>query len=613
MNIRVNTNLLNNNQVADTSQTQQVQPTRLGTTLAGQITDLNVGDVFTGKIADMSGQTMQLLLSDKSQISAKLSQMMKLQIGQTMSFEVTSNAGGKVQLTPLYANLTGENQVAKALGEAGLPYDARTSEMVKSMMEQGMRIDADSLLEMARTVNNYPDAAPSSIVNMKALDIPLSPENVQQFEIYRNNAHQIAEHVGGIAEGFSEAAGESRSMNDMLLDIFVGEADPEIGELLKEAKAMEADAPHPEETVTEEGQDDTVQTGKAMPEEVRPDARSNEAARTEGAGTETISYEAGTKGTAQTVASENAESAASAKEARGILTAKPSMYGENTVTNDMDELYTPAEKEKLAEDLDKLGVPKSLTDKIKNNEFTTKDTLSLIRNAISQGNTELTGDALKQFTAEVKHTLKSPEYGKLVKNEIMNELLLKPEDVADKEKVQEYFQKVVRDTAKAQEVLQASGRGETTLAAANQDLHDNIDFMNQMNQMFTYMQMPLKMASEAQHGDLYIYTNKKKLASGDGNVSALLHLDMTHLGTMDVHVSMNPEKVVNTHFILQNEEMIDFIAEHLPELDERINRRGYNMHSDVSLNSEKKTVPEIMFDKGKNTRLIQYTAFDAKA
>ena len=134
-----------------------------------------------------------------------------------------------------------------------------------------------------------------------------------------------------------------------------------------------------------------------------------------------------------------------------------------------------------------------------------------------------------------------------------------------------------------------------------------------MNQVFTYMQMPLKMASEAQHGDLYIYTNKKKLMSGDGNVSALLHLDMTHLGTMDVHVSMNPEGVVNTHFILQNEEIIDFIAEHLPELDERINRRGYHMHSDVSLNSEKKTVPEIMFDKGKNTRLIQYTAFDAKA
>ncbi|MBQ9607185.1 MAG: flagellar hook-length control protein FliK, partial [Lachnospiraceae bacterium] len=525
----------------------------------------------------------------------------------TMSFEVTSNAGGKVQLTPLYANLTGENQVAKALGEAGLPYDARTSEMVKSMMEQGMKIDADSLLDMARTVNNYPYAAPASIVNMKALDIPLNAENVQQFEIYRNNAHQIAEHVGGIAEGFSEVAGESPAVNNMLLDIFVGEADPAIGELLRDAKALAAEAEGAGETAPTDanGADNTAEEAASASNEAGAVNTASQG-ETSDKGAVTVNGQTVPEGTV-------AEGAAQTEITVKDNTAKPNFYGDNTVTDTLEELYTPEEKEKLAEDLNKLGVPKNLTDKLQNNELSTKDTLNLVRNAISQGNEELSGENLQQFTENVKHMLKTPEYSKLVKNEIMNELLMKPEDVADKEKVQEYFQRVVRDTAKAQEILQSTGRGDTTLAAANQDLHDNIDFMNQMNQVFTYMQMPLKMASEAQHGDLYIYTNKKKLQSGDGNVSALLHLDMTHLGTMDVHVSMNPEGVVNTHFILQDESMIDFIAEHLPELDDRINRRGYHMHSDVSLNSEKKTVPEIMFDKGKNAKLIQYTAFDAKA
>ena len=607
MNIRVNSNLLNNNQVTDTSQTQQTAAPRLGATLARQISDMNVGDVFTGKITDLTGQSLQLLLSDKSQISAKLSAMMKLQVGQTMSFEVTSNAGGKVQLTPLYANLTGENQVAKALGEAGLPYDARTSEMVKSMMEQGMKIDADSLLDMARTVNNYPDAAPASIVNMKALDIPLNAENVQQFEIYRNNAHQIAEHVGGIAEGFSEVAGESPAVNNMLLDIFVGEADPAIGELLRDAKALAAEAEGVGETAPTDanGADNTAEEAASASNEAGAVYTASQG-ETSDKGAVTVNGQTVPEGTV-------AEGAAQTEITVKDNTAKPNFYGDNTVTDTLEELYTPEEKEKLAEDLNKLGVPKNLTDKLQNNELSTRDTLNLVRNAISQGSEGLSGENLQQFTENVKHMLKTPEYSKLVKNEIMNELLMKPEDVADKEKVQEYFQRVVRDTAKAQEILQSTGRGDTTLAAANQDLHDNIDFMNQMNQVFTYMQMPLKMASEAQHGDLYIYTNKKKLQSGDGNVSALLHLDMTHLGTMDVHVSMNPEGVVNTHFILQDESMIDFIAEHLPELDDRINRRGYHMHSDVSLNSEKKTVPEIMFDKGKNAKLIQYTAFDAKA
>ena len=600
MNIRVNSNLLNNNQITDTTQSQAASPVRTGPTLAGQISDMNVGDVFTGKIMDMQGQSLQLLLSDKSSIQAKLSQMMNLQMGQTMSFEVTSNVNGKVQLTPLYANLTGENQVAKALGEANLPYDARTSEMVKSMMEQGMRIDADSLLDMARTVGNYPDAAPASIVNMKALDIPLSPENVEQFEIYRNNAHQIAEHVGGIAEGFAAVAGESPSLNNMLLNVFMGEADPALGELLKDAKAMEASG-EGDKAQNVEGDKAALQGEKAL----------------EASGAEALEAEGSTAETAALTGEQGVRSGGLLQALKGELfpkeAAKPDFYGNNSVTNVTEELFTPEEKGKLAEELNKLGVPKNLTDRMKNDEFSTRDTLNLVRNAVSSGYEGLTGEQLQEFTDKVKHMLKTPEYSKLVKNEIMNELLLKPEEVADKEKVQEYFQKVVRDTAKAQEILQASGRGDTTLAAANQNLHDNVDFMNQMNQIFTYMQMPLKMASEAQHGDLYIYTNKKKLQSGDGNVSALLHLDMTHLGTMDIHVSMNPEGVVNTHFILQDESMIDFIAEHLPELDDRINARGYHMHSDVSINSEKKSVPEIMFDRGKNTWLIQYTAFDAKA
>ena len=80
MNIRVNSSLLNNNQITDSQQLQQVPNSRLGTTLASQITELNVGDVFTGKITDMMGQSLQLLLSDKSTINAKLSNMMKLQI-----------------------------------------------------------------------------------------------------------------------------------------------------------------------------------------------------------------------------------------------------------------------------------------------------------------------------------------------------------------------------------------------------------------------------------------------------------------------------------------------------------------------------------------------------
>ena len=218
-----------------------------------------------------------------------------------------------------------------------------------------------------------------------------------------------------------------------------------------------------------------------------------------------------------------------------------------------------------------------------------------------------------EFMKNFKELIGSREYGKLLKNEISSELLLSPKDVADKEEVQEYFERVVRETSRAAELLNSTGRGDTTLAKGTESLRENVDFMNQMNQVFTYVQLPLKMNQESAHGDLYVYTNRKRLESNDGNVSALLHLDMEHLGTMDIHVAMNAEGNVKTHFIMQKEEMLDFIAGHLPELDRRLSERGYNMTSDVALNRQSRTVPEIMFSRGSNTRLIQKQSFDVKA
>ncbi len=615
MNIRVNSNLYNNNannQVSDMLHTEEGSATDSLRSLARQIVNMNVGDVFTGRIANLNGKSIELLLSDKSTVQAKLSSPMQLQAGQTMSFEVSSNAGGKVQLTPLYANLSGESQVARALGEAGLPFDARNSEMVKSMMEQGMKIDADSLLSMARNVNSFPNAAPSSVVSMTALRIPLTETNVAQFEIYRNNAHQIADHASGIAGGFAEVASESLPTNKMILNVFMGETDPGMTGLLEAAKAEAALNTENGATVEQSGQEQNAVSGDMT------DA--NATTETADGRKVVVNVEEGQQATV-TEGTESGQKTADGNvlpeiSGGGGSNTKTAFYGDNTVSNEVTELFTPEEREKLAESMKEIDIPENLAEKVKNGELSTRDTLNLIRSAMDQAlksGSEIPEEALKHLSEKADQMLKSPEYSKLVKNEIMNELLMEPEDVADKEKIQEYFQKVIKQTAQAAEVLQSTGHGDTTLAAGNKELHNNIDFMNQINQMFTYMQVPLKMSSEAQHGDLYVYTNKKKLQSGDGNVSALLHLDMTHLGTMDIHVSMKPSGVVNTHFILQKEEMLDFIAEHLPELDKRINARGYNISSDVSLNKEKTSVPEIMFNKGKDTRLIQYTAFDAKA
>ena len=93
--------------------------------------------------------------------------------------------------------------------------------------------------------------------------------------------------------------------------------------------------------------------------------------------------------------------------------------------------------------------------------------------------------------------------------------------------------------------------------------------------MYTYVQLPLRLQQRDTQGELYVYTNKKKLSSQDGTVSALLHLDMEHLGSVDVHVSLKGSKV-NTRFYLRDDDMIDFMAQHMDVLTKRLQKRGYD-------------------------------------
>ncbi len=146
---------------------------------------------------------------------------------------------------------------------------------------------------------------------------------------------------------------------------------------------------------------------------------------------------------------------------------------------------------------------------------------------------------------------------------------------------------------------------------------DNVQFMNQLNEMMAYVQLPLKMSEENAHGDLYVYANRKKLAENDGNFSALLHLDMEHLGPMDVYVAMQKEKV-STHFYMQDEELLDFIEANIHILNERLTKKGYQMNTSVSIrdtDEKNSVIDEFLKQENDGTvaPLLSTKSFDVRA
>jgi flagellar hook-length control protein FliK len=138
--------------------------------------------------------------------------------------------------------------------------------------------------------------------------------------------------------------------------------------------------------------------------------------------------------------------------------------------------------------------------------------------------------------------------------------------------------------------------------------------MNQLNQMFQYVQVPLQMAGQNANGDLYVYRNKNRKMSEDGSVSAVLHLDMDNLGPVDVYVKLKDTKV-NTNFYVEDEQILDLINDNIHILNERLEKRGYTMSVNLKLHDEmdsQDAAVDEMLNVSKS-QIISTTSFDARA
>ncbi len=168
---------------------------------------------------------------------------------------------------------------------------------------------------------------------------------------------------------------------------------------------------------------------------------------------------------------------------------------------------------------------------------------------------------------------------------IKNKWLLAPEEMETPGKVQELYSRLSEQLTELAESMEQMAQTNSNVYKATTNMVQNLDFMQQLNQMYTYVQLPVRLQQGEAHGDLYVYTNKKHLAAKDGQISALLHLDMDHLGPVDVYVAMQNEKL-STNFYLQDDDMLDFINDHLDILTERLAKRGYNCNFQLQVRNQ---------------------------
>ena len=171
---------------------------------------------------------------------------------------------------------------------------------------------------------------------------------------------------------------------------------------------------------------------------------------------------------------------------------------------------------------------------------------------------------------------------------------IKPEDVESPEKVEELYQKLGKQLKGLSNLLEENGQRGSSAYQNVTNLSQNVDFLQQINQTYAYIQLPLHLRQgEHKTGELFVYTNKKNLARKDGQVSALLHLDMEHLGPLDVYVALKDTKV-STKFYVQNDAILDYLEANMDVLTERLQKRGYDCKCETTLRTELQQTAQAM-------------------
>ncbi len=220
-----------------------------------------------------------------------------------------------------------------------------------------------------------------------------------------------------------------------------------------------------------------------------------------------------------------------------------------------------------------------------------------------------------KLSVESKDKLyRSEEFQSFLKDTLQNEWSLAPEELTEDGKVKEFYQKILQQSEKLSQIMeQAVVQNQTNSGNALQNIRENVMFMNQLNQMFQYVQLPLKLTESKAQGELYVYTNKRNLAKKDGLLTAILHLDMEYLGNMDINISLNANtEQVTTKFYVE-EDTVSLLEKHMEELTERLTKKGYQSQTFFEKRISEKTVFEQIEEQaGAMSAPLVYQNFDMR-
>lgn len=589
----------------------------------------NTGDVFEGTIKEIKGNKVTIMLPDGKTIDARLEADINLSEGNSFFFQVKSNDGNTIEIVP-YKNSEIDNPIIQnAIKDAGLLLNDKSIELVNSLMGEGLSIGSENLSRFGRILAKYPNIDVNTLIKMDEFHLDITPENIDNFIRFKeqNNAilndgkeflNNISKELGKMNINKGDAVNIMKNMIESITENNIASgneenvfSETENGTLSETENVTISEAENGKKSAINENEKDIEIFGK------KADKSSNNAVSEENdieEVSESLKNVVKEKAVDDITSSLTYKTEDSVKninwqenENKNIISGLKikdtnESNSENSLFNLRDEILkdinNPEIKDELYTFFNKDGNLKS--------NISEKDILNMLNELLKNDSSVGKNDFLKLYSNKGVEKL-------------LNDLLSKawsilPKEVSEKDAIKKLYDNINKSLDNIISKMEDTIGNKNPINEMANNIKNSIEFMNQMNNMYSYVQIPLRMMKESATGDLYVYSDKRKPKSKNYEFSAFLHLSLKHLGNTDISIKMQ-RKNVNIDFSVESKEIYDLLNQNINMLDERLIKKGYIPNTKVTTEAKNENFVEKLLGEEKNKKesKIKRYSFDVRA
>lgn len=548
--------------------------------LSADISALKEGEVFRGEILDIVGDKVTISLEDQAKLMARLQAGVELGVGDRLLFSVKENTANQVVIKPVFDSLySAQTQVLeKALDLAGLSPTEKNFTVAKELMDAGMPVDKGSMVTILSQSMKFEGTSLQTLVSMNKMQIPVTAENITQFERYENLQHSLTGDIAATAESVADFASAFPQGTD-------GQTMLQIAGTISELFV-----PQTESTDVEQGQSAIADMTDNMTDTAETDIPHDMASDTEDAAhIMKNTMTSGQPAITETVTGTNDR----------IMNKMIASFVGKAETNLSEEQF-----QTVAKALTQAGVPETEVSRLFQNASSEGNLFQNMIHTLQTGS--LPDAALQNFFQDA--SLK----------DLMSEIVKKafsvdPKKMKDPKEIDDLYETILKNTRSFEDAVASHGGNTKGFQQSFQNMRQNMQFMEQLNHQMIYAQMPVRLSNKQTNSELYVYADKRKLQQKKDGISVMLHLDMDHLGATDVKVTLTGSNV-HARFYLNDQDSVDIVADNMNTLAKQLADRGFSLTNEVVKRQPQESINKVVdevIDENAEKNIRRYT-FDAR-